>query len=144
MISLQPLEPPSTEHKWWHLPVSKLMLTKVVLPREITCHKAVEVFARYNIQQMLVTDDEMQKHVVGVVSSNVLLSKLISGEADRTDLAETVMDKEFTKISASTTLGKLFRILENHSYVVVVNDDNVLVGLAFLNDIYKFTITLDN
>lgn len=104
----------------------------------------MEVFGRYNIQQMLVTDDEIQKHVVGVVSSNVLLSKLISGEVRRTDLAETVMDKEFTKVLTSSTLGKLFHILENNSYVVVVNDDNLLVGLAILNDIYKFMVTSGN
>ncbi|XP_032665658.1 cystathionine beta-synthase [Odontomachus brunneus] len=123
---------------WWNLPVSKLTLTKVVLPREITCHKAVEVFTRYNIQRMLVTNDEMQKHVVGVVSSDVLLLKLISGEVSRTDLAETVMDTEFTKISTSSILGKLFHTLESKPYVVVINDDNVLVGLAILKDIYNF------
>ncbi|EFN86012.1 cystathionine beta-synthase isoform X2 [Harpegnathos saltator] len=140
-----PPKPSSTEHKWWwNLPISKLTLTKVVLPREITCHKATEVFARYKIQQMLVTRDEMQRHVVGVVSSDVLMSKLISGEAHQTDLAKTVMDKEFTKISTSSTLGKLFRTLENKPYVVVINNDSVLVGLAILNDIYKYITSLDN
>ncbi|XP_014486877.1 PREDICTED: cystathionine beta-synthase [Dinoponera quadriceps] len=134
-----PSEPPSIEQEWWwNLPVSKLTLTKVVLPKEITCHKAVEVFSQNNIQLMLVTNDDTQKHVVGVISSDVLLSKLISGEALRTDLAEKVMNKEFKKVSTSSTLGKLFHILETNSYVVVVEDDNVLVGLAVLSNIYKF------
>lgn len=111
----------------------------------MTCHKAVEVFAQYNdIKHMLATDYRTRKRVIGVISSDVLLPKLISGEISRDVRAVEVMDTEFTKISTSSILGKLFRLLEIKPYVVVIKDDDVLVGLATLSDIYNFITNQDN
>lgn len=145
MISFQPPEPSLAEHKWWwNLTVSEIKFRKFVLQEGLRCPDAVEIMTANNIQQMLITNDEKETHVVGVISMDIILSKLISGEALRTDLAKTVMDKEFTKISTSSTLGQLFCTLEKKSYVVIINDDNILVGLAILSDIYNFIIKYNN
>lgn len=108
----------------------------------MSCQDAVDFFNTSNIQQLLVTDDK-KIHVTGVITSDALLSNLISGAVKRTDCAEKVMIKQFTKVTISITLGKLSRILEKESYAVVLNDDN-LVGIVNQNDIFNFIIKGDN
>jgi len=109
----------------------------------MSCETVVDLLKSDNhIQQLLVTD-EKGIHVKGVVTLDTLLSNLISGTVNRTDIAEKIMLKQFTKITASTTLGKVSRILEKEPYAVVVNDDDALVGVVSQNDIFNF-ITKDN
>lgn len=108
----------------------------------MSCENTVDFLKSSSyIQQLLVTD-EKDMYVKGIVTLDVLLSNLISGTVNRNDCAEKTMIKQFIKITASTTLGKVSRILEKESYAVVVNDDNTLIGLVSLNDIFDF-ITKD-
>lgn len=110
----------------------------------MSCQDAVDFFkTANNIQQLLVTDNE-KIHVRGVITSDVLLSNLISGAVKQTDCAEKVMIKQFTKVSVSITLGKLSHILEKESYAIVLNDNNALVGIVNQNDIFNFIIKGDN
>lgn len=109
----------------------------------MSCQNTVDFLkSASHIQQLLVTD-EKEMCVKGIVTLDVLLSNLISGTVNRNDCAEKIMIKLFTKITASTTLGKLSRILEKESYAVVVNSDNALIGLVNQNDIFNF-ITKDD
>jgi len=115
-----------------------------LLPKGMSCQDAVDFFkTATNIQQLLVTDDE-KTHVKGVITSDALLSNLISGAVKGTDCAEKVAIKQFTKVTISITLGKLSRILEKESYAVVLNNDNALVGIVNQNDIFNFIIKVDN
>ncbi|XP_029159847.1 cystathionine beta-synthase [Nylanderia fulva] len=137
---------PSTERNkwWWNIPLLNLTLHKpVVLSKGMSCQDAVDFFKTSNTQQLLVTDDT-KIHVKGVITSDALLSNLISGTVEQTDCAEKVMIKQFTKVTNSITLGKLSRILEKESSVVVLNDDNALVGIVNQNDIFNFIIKGDN
>lgn len=109
----------------------------------MSCQDAVDFFKTSNIQQLLITDDT-KIQVKGVITSNALLSNLISGAVEQTDCAEKVMIKQFTKVTNSITLGKLSRILEKESYAVVLNDDNALIGIVNQNDIFNFIIKGDN
>lgn len=110
----------------------------------MSCQDAVDFFkTATNIQQLLVTDDE-KTHVKGVITSDALLSNLISGAVKGTDCAEKVAIKQFTKVTISITLGKLSRILEKESYAVVLNNDNALIGIVNQNDIFNFIIKVDN
>ncbi|CAL1676839.1 unnamed protein product [Lasius platythorax] len=128
---------------WWNIPLLNLTLNKpTLLSKGMSCQDAVDFFNTSNIQQLLVTDDK-KIHVTGVITSDALLSNLISGAVKRTDCAEKVMIKQFTKVTISITLGKLSRILEKESYAVVLNDDN-LVGIVNQNDIFNFIIKGDN
>lgn len=136
---------PSTEINkwWWNIPLLNLTLNKpAVLPKGMSCQDAVNFFKTSNIQQLLVTDTKI--HVKGVITSDALLSNLISGMVEQTDCAEKVMIKQFTKVTNSITLGKLSRILEKESYAVVLNDDNTLIGIVDQNDIFNFIIKGDN
>lgn len=120
------------------MPVSNLVLKKPVMTKEMSCQNAL-IFFKTNpdTQQLLVTDNE-GIHVKGVVTSNALMSNLISGSANRTDCADKIMVKQFAKVKTSTTLGKLSRILEKESYAVVLDDDDVLVGAVNQNDLFNF------
>lgn len=137
---------PSTEINkwWWNIPLLNLTLNKpAVLSKGMSCQDAVDFFKTSNIQQLLITDDT-KIQVKGVITSNALLSNLISGAVEQTDCAEKVMIKQFTKVTNSITLGKLSRILEKESYAVVLNDDNALIGIVNQNDIFNFIIKGDN
>ena len=136
---------PSTEanKKWWNLPVSKLSLKKHILLREMSCQNVVDFFKSSNhIQQLLVTDAKETK-VLGVIALDTLLSHLISGTVNGTDLAEKIMTKQFMKVTASMTIGKVSRILEKEPYAVVVDDHDALIGLVSRSEIFDF-ITKDD
>lgn len=122
---------------WWNIPVSNLSLKKPVLLDGMSCENTVEFLKSSSyVQQLLVTDE---KNIVkGIVTLDALLSNLISSTVNRNDCAEKTMIKQFTKVTASTTLGKVLHILEKESYAVVVNNDNTLIGLVNLNDIFDF------
>ncbi|KAH0947839.1 hypothetical protein HN011_004255 [Eciton burchellii] len=131
---------PSTEanERWWNIPISNLSsLRKPVLPDGITCQDAVDLLKTSNdIRQFLVTDD---KQVKGIITLDVLLSKLISGAVTRMDRAEKVMIKQFMKVTESTTLGRLSCILEKELFAVIVNnDDNSLIGIVDQSDLFDF------
>lgn len=115
-----------------------------MLLKGMSCQDAADFLkTASHIEQLLVTD-EKKMFVKGVVTSDALLSNLISGTVKRTDYAEKVMLKQFTKVTASTILGKVSRILEKESYAVVVNDaNNALIGLVTQRDIFNF-ITKDD
>lgn len=106
----------------------------------MSCQKTVDFLKSANhIQQLLVTDKK-EIYVKGIVTLDALLSNLLSGIVNQNDCAEKTMIKQFTKITASTTLGKVSRILEKESYAVVVNDDDALIGLVSQIDIFNFII----
>jgi len=108
-----------------------------VLPDGITCQDAVDFLKTNNdIRQFLVTDD---KQVKGIITLDMLLSKLISGAVTRMDRAEKIMIKQFMKVTESITLGKLSRILEKELFAVIVNnDDNSLIGIVDQSDLFDF------
>lgn len=141
----QPSEPSIEANKWWwNIPVSNLSLRKPVLLKGMSYENTIDFLKSSNhIQQLLVTD-EKDMHVKGIVTLDVLLSNLISGTVNRNDCPEKIMIKQFIKVAASTTLGKVSRILEKESYAVVVNNDDVLIGLVNLNDIFDFITKKDD
>jgi len=107
------------------------------------CQEAVHFFNTTANKQLLVTDDE-ELHVKGVISLDALLSNLISGTVKQTDRIEKSMIQQFTKVTTSTTLGQLSHILKKELYAVVLNDDNILMGIVNQNDVFNFVIESDN
>ncbi|KAL0124790.1 hypothetical protein PUN28_006567 [Cardiocondyla obscurior] len=139
-----PSEPLTEANKWWwKIPVSNLSLKKPLLSKGMSCQNTVDLLKSAKDTQQLLVTDEKEMYVKGIVTLDAVLSNLISGKVNRNDCAEKIMIKQFTKVKASTTLGKVSRILENESYAVVVSDDSTLIGLVNQNDIFNF-ITKNN
>ncbi|XP_012525084.1 cystathionine beta-synthase [Monomorium pharaonis] len=124
--------------RWWNVPVSELPLKKPILLKGVSCQDAADFLKSAGHTQQALVTDEKQIHVKGIVTLDALLSDLIAGTVKRSDFAEKVMSKQFTKVTATTTLGKLSHILEKERYAVVVNDDDTLIGLVSQNDIFNF------
>ncbi|RLU16095.1 hypothetical protein DMN91_011853 [Ooceraea biroi] len=140
-----PCEPLTEGNKhWWNTPVSSLSnLRKPVLPEGATCGETMDLFKTTSDRQLLITTDN--KRVKGVVTSDALLSKLISGAVARTDRAEEAMLKQFSTVTASqTTLGRLSRILEKELYAVVIDSEDALVGIVDQSELFSFISKLDN
>lgn len=138
-FSFQSSEPLVEANKWWwNIPVSDLPLKKHILLKGMSCQDVVDFLkSPGHVQQLLVTD-ENDTRVRGIVTLDALLSNLISGTVKRNDFAEKVMIKQFTKVTGSTTLGKVSRILEKERYAVVVNGSDALIGFVTQNDIFNF------
>lgn len=138
--SLEPLV--ASNEWWWHTPISNLSLKKPVISKEMSCQEVVDFFNKSNnYKQLLVTDNE-ELHVKGVVTSEVLLSNLISGAVKPTDCALSVCDKimikQFPKVATSVKLGQLSHVLKKENYVVVLNDNAILIGIINQSDIFNY------
>lgn len=139
---------PSLEesNKWWcNYPVSTLSITKPpLLSKTATCQEAIHIFKTTNSDQVVIIDNE--EKVKGVLTMQVLMSKLIFGGIKQTDCIEKVMIKHFVKVLSTTTLVKLSLILEHETYVVVVDhmNNDTLVGIMNPSDIVNFISSKDN
>lgn len=122
---------------WWNEQISNLTLDKPTLYREntVTCQEAVHLLKNENTQLLLVTDDGA--HVKGIVSSNKLMSSIISGAVQSTDFMEKAIIKQYVKVHPMMSLGRLSRILEKEPYAIVVDNKR---GDTFLGVVNQFHI----
>ncbi|XP_043664268.1 cystathionine beta-synthase isoform X2 [Vespula pensylvanica] len=142
------LDIPSVDesNKWWcNYTVSTLSITKPpVLSKTTTCQEAIHILKTTNSDQVVVIDNE--EKVKGVLTMQILMSKLIFGGIKQTDCVENIMIKHFVKVLSTTTLIKLSLILEHETYVVVVDhiNNDALIGIISPSDIVNFISNKDN
>ncbi|XP_035744140.1 cystathionine beta-synthase-like protein isoform X2 [Vespa mandarinia] len=133
-------------NKWWsNYPVSTLSITKPpLLSKTATCQEAIHILKTTNSHQVVIIDNE--EKVKGVLTMQVLMSKLIFGGIKQTDCVENIMIKHFVKVLSTTTLVKLSLVLEHEAYVVVVDhiNNDALVGIINPSDIVNFISSKDN
>lgn len=140
-----PPKPVESNQWWWDLLVSSLHLNKpVVLPEGTTCENAMEVLQEKKFHQLPIVNGN--NDVVGFVTQNLILSNLISGKVEKTELVEKIMEKEFRKVNLKTLLGKLSRFLEHEHYAVVVDEDknDKLIGIVTQIDLLHFITNSKN
>lgn len=145
---------PNESNKWWwDYPVSILSITKPPqLPKTVTCEEAIHTLKSTNSSQIVIIDDEDK--VQGILTMQILMSKLIFGGAKQTDSVENIMAKHFMEVMSTTTLGKLSLLLEHEAYAVVVYHkplnikehikSDTLVGIVNHSDIVNFITNKDN
>lgn len=129
---------------WWSIPISSLpnLKTAAILPEGTTCQGAVALLKTTgDARRFFITLDN---RVQGVITADTLLSKIISGASTRTDYAESIMTKQFAKVTTSTTLGRLSRILEKELFAAVVDDNDALIGIVDQSDLFDFISKNDN
>ncbi|XP_017877639.1 cystathionine beta-synthase [Ceratina calcarata] len=117
---------------WWIKEISNLIFDKPSMFREntVTCQEAVHLLKNENTQPLLVTGDGT--HVKGIVTSNKLMSSIISGAVQSTDFMEKTIIKQYVKVHPSTSLGRLSRILEKETYAIVLDNkrDDTFIGVV--------------
>lgn len=108
------------------------------LPIGATCQEAITILKKEGRDQLPVV--EADGHCRGVVTLSAITNNIISGKIKSTDIAEKVLVKNFRKLCASATIGRLSRILEKESYVVVVDEkqNSRLVGIAHQMDVLNY------
>jgi cystathionine beta-synthase len=79
-----------------------------------------------NVEYIPIIDDD--KKLKGIATTNHLLNKVLDLSLNLSDPIEKALFKKFIKIDYDATVGKLSRILEKESFVVVA--DNVAVENA--------------
>lgn len=131
----------SNERKewWWNTPLTSLCLSKpLTLNPNATCQEAAKIFRDSKTNQLLVSDNGTQ--ILGIVLSDILLAGLISDTINPKDTINKAMIKQYTKVTLSTTLGKLSHILQKESYAIVVDDaqNDAFVGIVSQLDIFNF------
>ncbi|KAI4495492.1 hypothetical protein M0802_008706 [Mischocyttarus mexicanus] len=141
------LDIPSDEsNKWWcNYPVSILSMSKpLLLNKTVTCQEAINIFKTFNLNIIIVIDDE--EKVKGVLTMQVIMNKLAFHGIKHTDCIENIMIKQFVKVVPTITLLKLSLILENETYAVVIDhiNNDALIGVLDHSDIVHFISSKDN
>ncbi|KAK2578122.1 hypothetical protein KPH14_002591 [Odynerus spinipes] len=145
--------PDESNKWWWNYPVSILSITKPpMLSTTATCQAAINILKSTNSDQVVIIDGE--EKVKGVLTMQLLMSKLIFGGVKQTDCVENVMAKHFMEVLSTTTLGKLSLVLQHEAYVVVMyhrplhienhTKNGTLVGIVSHSDIVNFITDKDN
>ncbi|CAK9813176.1 Cystathionine beta-synthase [Anthophora plagiata] len=127
---MEPVCQIETNKWWWNLKVSNLSYDKIPLLEEntVTCQEAI--YTLKNCQTLPIGDNDL--HVKGVITLKQIMSSIISGAVKYTDFVEKAMIKQYNKVTLSTTLGRLARILEKESYAIIIDEkhNNTFIGIV--------------
>ncbi|KAF7990105.1 hypothetical protein HCN44_009094 [Aphidius gifuensis] len=135
---MEPPAPKEANKWWWNLPVSSINFVKQKpLSQGATCQYALEMFnnEKYQIIPVLIGDK-----FTGYISVKSLMTGLINGDATNSCPADKLAVKSFSKVNFTVTIGRVSRILEKESFVVVVdeNKDDKFVGIIDQKDVFNF------
>ncbi|XP_015114185.1 cystathionine beta-synthase [Diachasma alloeum] len=117
---MPPPEPVEDNKWWWTQPVSSLPLSKPSpLEEGTTCQDALQIFKTQGTDYIPITNDNEQ--IKGFLTSNTLMTGLISGSAKKTDPADKLICYFFTKLNVNATLGRVSRVLEKEPFVPIID-----------------------
>ncbi|XP_033227716.1 cystathionine beta-synthase-like isoform X2 [Belonocnema kinseyi] len=136
---LSPPEPIESNRLWWNLPLSSIQLNNSsTLPENSTCEEVMNIFQGKKLHQVSIINTKNE--VVGVVTSNEILSNLISGKINKTEPVDKIICRQFRKENLETPLGKISRILEHENYAVVLDKSkkDIFVGIITQIDLLNF------
>lgn len=76
--------------------------------------------------------------LVGTVTEGNLTANLISGRVITSDPVEKCLYRQFYKVTTNTKLGDLSTLFNNNSFVVIVNESDVVLGVATRIDLLAY------
>jgi len=82
-----------------------------------TCKEAIEAIKSQSYDQFPVKDDSGT--VVGMLTSQILMSKLANKKVTRGDPISKIMTKDFRNMSSDMPVSELSRVLERQNFVFV-------------------------
>ena len=109
-------------HPWWNRKVYEI-INDVIAPQQTykssaTCQEIIDNLKKQNIEQIAIVDEEGE--LLGIATIMNLMNKILDRSLNASDPISKHLFKKFVKINDETTVGRLSRILEKESYVVVV------------------------
>jgi cystathionine beta-synthase len=113
--------PKLVPHNVWgkDFTIKDLKLTPAVfLPDNMTCKEAIDKIKEQSYDQYPV-QDRKEMRVVGVITSQLLMSKLVNQKVNGSDPISKVMTKDFRNMSSGMSLSELGRVLDRQNFVLV-------------------------
>uniref|UniRef100_D3TMI8 Cystathionine beta-synthase n=1 Tax=Glossina morsitans morsitans TaxID=37546 RepID=D3TMI8_GLOMM len=130
------------QHWWWNVPVSDLKLSKpIVIRSNAKFAETIEIMKKYNLAQIPMIDEE-DDTILGIISQEALIKQIVSMNRQHSELALKAINKKVIRVSSSTILGKVSRILEvDHCVLIVDKKDgqDVLKAVVTKLDVISFT-----
>lgn len=118
---------------------------------DVSVAKCLQVMRELDIGSVVVAQDQRIK---GLISERVI-TRFVYDHLDQLDLeaktAQDIMDVNIVLVSPQTSIKEAMNIFtyKRTRYLLVVNDDNALLGVVSIGDVTKwlieeFNISLDN
>lgn len=122
MIDNNYMPAPPKEEKWWsNRSVADLKLSPpVTVAGDVSCQTATEILASTGYDQIPVLDTN-NGEMIGLITSENITSKIVSGRVKGSDPVSKVTYREFKKVEGSTTLQELSSLFEKNHFVVVMS-----------------------
>ncbi|CAG9826825.1 unnamed protein product [Diabrotica balteata] len=107
-------------HPWWDLNVSQLGLPALqTVPVNSTFEQALNLMKKLGLSQIPALDG--QGGVVGVVSMQLIINKLTSGNAKLSDPIADALDRLYPRLEKSANIGLVSRVLEREPYLIILD-----------------------
>ncbi|XP_055383099.1 cystathionine beta-synthase [Condylostylus longicornis] len=128
-------------HWWWNQKVEKLNSPKpVIISPETKTNEAIKLLKENNLEILMVVDDN--GNIIGAVTLENLMPKLVSSNLKYSDEIRSSVYKKYIKVTPDDILGKVGRILEVETFVVLVDDGQIqtpkLTGVVTRMDFLKY------
>jgi len=109
---------------WWNEKISSLNLNTpfTILPT-MTCQSAIEIMTRETFDQLPVVNEG--GYVLGMVTQGNLMGRMVAGKITPDSPVSDSIYGQFKKVTLSTSLGQLSRILDHEYYALVVHTQHL-------------------
>lgn len=113
-------------HSWWNEKISdvidKAMRSKQIwMSLNSSSQDVLEKLKSSDVDQIPVVDDD--GNLAGIATTSYLMNKMLDLSMNMSDGICKNLFKKFVKINGSSSLGRLSRVLEKESFVVVQFDE---------------------
>lgn len=113
-------------HLWWNEKISDVIdkskrNEQIVMSMNSKTHEVLEKLKSSDVDQIPVLNESGR--LEGIAATSFLMNKILDLSLNRDKCIGKYLFKKYVKISGSSTLGKLSRILEKESFVVVQFDE---------------------
>lgn len=129
------------KYTWWETEISELKLDEpLTISPNITFQEATKFLKVNNLEQVPIVDTH--GILIGMAAQTQMLNKMLAFNLKPTDTIEKFVYKAFRKVSSTTGIGKVSRILEKEPFVVITsvstNGEERALGVVKKIDILNY------
>ncbi|KAL3287186.1 hypothetical protein HHI36_001663 [Cryptolaemus montrouzieri] len=128
------------KHWWWNKNITEIKLQPLTTAKTgMLCLNILKIMKTSGIDQVPIVEDDGT--LIGVVTMQNLLNKLIAKKVKPTDTVSLILERIFPKISNTGILGVVSRTLENQPFVLVTDETNKALGIITAGDLLNYILT---